>query len=223
MDAIAWIAEQKIQEAIATGELDDLPGMGKPLSFEDEDLHSEHWLANKILRNAGLLPYPMQLRKDIERQAEEARRCILQCRNLLHQCLLRLHSLLSGAQAISETVAPSLTRQHGKMIVFCRNFETCDAFYHLSKKDRRSLKNITLKINHLIERYNCRLREYRNRYMFCLLQQKAKTEELAFYQVKEEIQHRMLRQQTRQPLAIDVAERLRCFDDEFDVFTVAVE
>jgi hypothetical protein len=60
------IIENKIQEAIKNGEFDDLPGKGKPLDFEDlsqvpEDLR----MGFKVLKNAGLLPEEMQLKKEI--------------------------------------------------------------------------------------------------------------------------------------------------------------
>jgi hypothetical protein len=55
------IAERKIAEAIAAGELDDLPGTGKPLELEDdshvpEDLRA----AYRILKNAGYVPPEVQ-------------------------------------------------------------------------------------------------------------------------------------------------------------------
>ncbi|HTP06437.1 MAG TPA: DnaJ family domain-containing protein [Nitrospirota bacterium] len=35
MDILAIIAERKIREAMARGELDDLPGKGKPLAMDE--------------------------------------------------------------------------------------------------------------------------------------------------------------------------------------------
>ncbi|HUQ75043.1 MAG TPA: DnaJ family domain-containing protein [Burkholderiales bacterium] len=51
------IAEQKIAEAIARGELDDLPGAGRPLELDD-DAHVPEDLrvAYRILKNAGYVP-----------------------------------------------------------------------------------------------------------------------------------------------------------------------
>ena len=51
------IAERKIAEAIGRGELDDLPGAGRPLELDDdahvpEDLR----MAYRILKNAGFVP-----------------------------------------------------------------------------------------------------------------------------------------------------------------------
>lgn len=65
---MGWIermAEQKIAEAMERGELDDLPGMGKPLEVEDlshvpEDLRASY----KILKNAGVLPEELLVQQD---------------------------------------------------------------------------------------------------------------------------------------------------------------
>jgi Domain of unknown function (DUF1992) len=49
------IAEQKIAEAIARGELDHLPGAGRPLELDDDALVPEDLrIAVRILKNAGL-------------------------------------------------------------------------------------------------------------------------------------------------------------------------
>jgi hypothetical protein len=52
-----FLVEQRIAEAIARGELDDLPGAGRPLDLDD-DAHvpEEMRLAYRILKNAGYAP-----------------------------------------------------------------------------------------------------------------------------------------------------------------------
>lgn len=66
MDALALIAEEKIREAMAKGEFDNLPGAGKPLPFDDDSLVPEDVrIAYKILKNAGCLPPEIELRKEI--------------------------------------------------------------------------------------------------------------------------------------------------------------
>jgi hypothetical protein len=64
MDILAIIAERKIREAMARGELDDLPGKGKPLAM-DEDLSGvpeELRIAYKVLKNAGFVLPEVHLR-----------------------------------------------------------------------------------------------------------------------------------------------------------------
>ena len=55
---LLYLAERRIEEAIARGEFDDLPGAGRPLDLDDEDplLPEELRLAYRILRNAGFSP-----------------------------------------------------------------------------------------------------------------------------------------------------------------------
>jgi hypothetical protein len=51
------LAERKIEEAIARGELDALPGSGRPLELDDDPLVPEDLrLAYRILKNAGYVP-----------------------------------------------------------------------------------------------------------------------------------------------------------------------
>jgi hypothetical protein len=55
------IAERKIAEAIARGELDDLPGAGRPLELDDDRLiPGELRMAYRILKNAGYAPAEVQ-------------------------------------------------------------------------------------------------------------------------------------------------------------------
>src|SRR5262245_58838964 len=57
MTAFDSLAERKIAEAISRGELDDLPGQGRPLDLGDDALIPEDLrLAWRILKNAGLVP-----------------------------------------------------------------------------------------------------------------------------------------------------------------------
>lgn len=60
------IAEQRIREAIERGEFDNLPGMGKPLPRDELDTISpDIRMAYKIMKNAGIIPEEVELRKDI--------------------------------------------------------------------------------------------------------------------------------------------------------------
>ena|SRR5579871_800393 len=71
-DVIGKIAEQKIQEAIDEGKFDNLPGKGKPIVFDDDPMTPPHLrMANKILKNANVLPEWMQVQKDIVAERQE--------------------------------------------------------------------------------------------------------------------------------------------------------
>jgi len=52
-----WLAEQRIEEALARGELDTLPGAGRPLALDEDRLVPEELrVAHRILKNAGFVP-----------------------------------------------------------------------------------------------------------------------------------------------------------------------
>lgn len=62
----AKLVEERIQEAMANGEFDNLPGRGKPLDFDayfatPEDLR----MGYGVLKSANVLPEEVQLLKEI--------------------------------------------------------------------------------------------------------------------------------------------------------------
>jgi hypothetical protein len=66
MDILAKIAEQRIREAMERGEFDNLAYHGKPLQLEDLSGVPEHLrMGYKILKDAGVLPPEMQLKKEL--------------------------------------------------------------------------------------------------------------------------------------------------------------
>lgn len=63
---IDQLAEQRIAEAQARGELDGLPGRGRRLQLEDDALVPEELrAAYRLLRNAGFVPPEVGLRREI--------------------------------------------------------------------------------------------------------------------------------------------------------------
>ena len=68
------LAERRIIEAVLRGDLDGLPGAGKPLEFEDDPLVTpEQRMVNRILKNAGFTPREIVLRKEIAALQKEIR------------------------------------------------------------------------------------------------------------------------------------------------------
>jgi Domain of unknown function (DUF1992) len=71
-----FLAEQKIAEAVSRGELDDLPGAGRPLECDDDPLIAEDLrLAYRMLKNPGfVLPQVQALNeiRDLERLLQAA-------------------------------------------------------------------------------------------------------------------------------------------------------
>jgi len=66
MDAIAWIAEQRIREAMDQGFFDNSPYRGRRVHLEeDESIAPELRMAFKVLKDAGCLPPEVELRREI--------------------------------------------------------------------------------------------------------------------------------------------------------------
>lgn len=100
MDLFSILAEERIKEAIKNKEFDHLPGKGKPLPKDDmAHVPSELRMGYKILKNAGMVPEEIQLKKEMlqiedliacchnERERENLRR-------KLNEKLLRFNLLM---------------------------------------------------------------------------------------------------------------------------------
>ena len=87
-----WIVEQRICEAIARGEFEQLPGAGQPLQLDDDRLIPEDLrVAYRILKNAGYAPPEVQcLRQiaDLQRWLERAPDSESRRKALARLCLL---------------------------------------------------------------------------------------------------------------------------------------
>jgi hypothetical protein len=60
------LAERRIAEAIARGDLDGLRGEGKPLQLDDDaGVPPELRVAYRVLKNAGYVPPEVELRREI--------------------------------------------------------------------------------------------------------------------------------------------------------------
>ena len=76
MDAIAWIAEQRISAALERGELNNLPGQGLPLHLDDDNhVPPDLRMAYKVLRNAGYVPEEIAERKEIQSLVDMLESC----------------------------------------------------------------------------------------------------------------------------------------------------
>ena len=108
MDAIARIAEEKIRDAIARGEFDNLPGAGRPLVLDDDAMVPEELrVAYRLLKNAHLLPPEIELRKeiltlrDLLRAVEDGEERAVRVREL-NAKLLRLSLLMKRPVGLDE-------------------------------------------------------------------------------------------------------------------------
>ena len=72
MSIFARIAEAKIQDAMDRGDFDGLPGRGRPLRLDDMSGVPPHLrLGYKVLRNAGVAPPEVELRREVYRLDRE--------------------------------------------------------------------------------------------------------------------------------------------------------
>ncbi len=100
MQFLSRIAEEKIKQAQAAGEFDNLPGHGKPLLFGDDSHTPEHLRAAfTILKNAGILPQEMELRKEIAALQKQLEACTdaneqSRLRSTINDRNLRYHLLM---------------------------------------------------------------------------------------------------------------------------------
>lgn len=70
------LAEEKIKAAIKKGDFDNLPGKGKPLQLEDlSQVPEELRTSYKIMKNAGMLPEEMQIKKEMATLEDLIRQC----------------------------------------------------------------------------------------------------------------------------------------------------
>ncbi|ATJ81563.1 DnaJ family domain-containing protein [Halomonas beimenensis] len=66
MTLVDRLAEAQIRQALERGELDRLPGRGRPLELDDDSLVPEALRAGyRLLKNAGFLPPELELVREI--------------------------------------------------------------------------------------------------------------------------------------------------------------
>ena len=74
MSILDYIAEQRIREAINNGEFDHLEGFGKPIDLSDYfSVPADDRVAFHILKNSGVVPEEIELRKSIYHLVEKIR------------------------------------------------------------------------------------------------------------------------------------------------------
>jgi hypothetical protein len=66
LGALAWIAEQRIAQAVAQGQLSNLPGEGRPLPEDIDPLVPEELrVMIRVLKHAGAVPWQVQAWREV--------------------------------------------------------------------------------------------------------------------------------------------------------------
>lgn len=94
------LAEQRIAEAQAAGEFDNLPGFGRPIPGIDEPHDELWWVKQKLEREKlSVLPPALQLRLDVERTLARISQLVSeqQVRQEVATLNERIHKLSLGA------------------------------------------------------------------------------------------------------------------------------
>ena len=113
------IVEDRVQAALARGDLDHLPGCGRPLQLDDDRMVPEHLrMGLRVLKNAGMVPPEIEslreahalgrLLQTAERREEQDR-----ARRRLMMLLYRLEAagLAHTSRAVLARYRPALLRR----------------------------------------------------------------------------------------------------------------
>ncbi len=219
MRAFTWIAEQRIKEAIESGELDNLPGMGKPLQLDDDfAIHSENRLAYTILKNAGFLPFPLLLRKEIENKFAELERTLENCRLRSNYIL---DQILKAWQDISHYFPNRRSLMHYLNLTHLPHHPKLDNVSYGRWSWRSKKKKLHLwkrNILKLIKSYNNCIQIYRKHYINLLSEINEKICELRFECLKEEIRKGGVFAGFLEMNCIHIPKKMEKFDSEFPRF-----
>ncbi len=108
--------EEQIQEAVARGEFDNLPGTGKPLNLEDDALTGDKAAAYRLLKQNSYAPPEIELLKEIRRENErveqQLNRLRVQARDLRAR---RVPPFPSEKRAYNDSIEKAATAYEEKL------------------------------------------------------------------------------------------------------------
>jgi len=121
VDIMVKIAEEKIREAIRNGEFDNLPGKGKPLQLEDLSRVPPELRASYIvLKNAGVLPEELQIKKEIINLQRLLECCMeenekMEMRRNLNEKVMRFEMLMERRRISKPVLSSYRSKIHKKL------------------------------------------------------------------------------------------------------------
>ncbi len=210
-----WIAEKEIREAINAGQFDDLPGKGKPLDL-DTDFAKNRGTAipYTILKNAGYLPMPLLIRKEIEERQHQARSCLRQCRRRTKALFMAIESRWTELTEFLPDQNPSKKKLEKCGFEFFQ-LKNLPSEGDVSKWKRKRFSQELAKAERIMGLYNNTIRNYRIKYRDLLVEIDRKIEELHFNCIQEEIRQASKFSDLLQMPPINISAKLKEFDSEF--------
>lgn len=118
------LAEEKISQAIARGEFDDLPGAGRPIPDEDDLtlVPADLRMAYRVMKNAGFVPEEVRLRREIADTAQLLALCDdgspeeRQGRARLRLLMQRLGEMRGGSVSLDDAYARQLAERFDRQV-----------------------------------------------------------------------------------------------------------
>lgn len=211
MLAFERLAEEKIRNAIAAGEFDNLPGQGKPLDLaEPPGVRPEDRLGYLTLKNGGFLPEYLQWRKELETALQELTQFEQRCCERLgkHVGAWQQLNFLHKQSQVMLPPPPALTPRlwyRGKR----------EQITHLQRGKRVPGRSITQRLNRLNQTYQVERQWLRERLSELAMQSEDLAKRLHEAMVEKEIRERREFLLLRQSPSCSHAEILARFDREF--------
>lgn len=124
MDLFHFVSEDRIKKAYRDGEFENLPGLGKPLEFEDlSAIPEELRMAYRLMKNAGFTEGESQLRQEMMTIEELIKKCDdstekASLQHKLNEKLLRYNQLMSkrGVETNSSFFKNYEQKVHNKLM-----------------------------------------------------------------------------------------------------------
>ena len=108
--------EERIHEAQARGEFDNLPGTGKPLNLDENPFSGDKALAYSLLKQNGYAPPEVELAKEIRTRFEKAQEKLEKLRQQRKSlCTRRIPPFASEKRAFQDAVEKT-TAQYDQLL-----------------------------------------------------------------------------------------------------------
>ena len=108
--------DEQIHEAQARGDFDNLPGTGKPLTFDDTPFTGDKALAYSLLKQNGYAPPEVELAKEIRIQFEKTQEKLEKLRQQRKSLCTRLIPLFGSEKRAFNYAVEKATAQYNQLL-----------------------------------------------------------------------------------------------------------